>query len=431
MKITILDGALTSTPGSWKTYLHGLNTALETNGHTVNHIKLIEKDLSHCTGCFECWVQTPGICTIVDDNQEINRTIINSDLVLFASPLVMGFVTSALKKKMDRMIPLVHPYLMVEHGELHHLPRYQKYPLFNLLVQPEKADGGDTLAIVTQLFSRTARNIKSRLAFSATTAEPIQKIVERIENSDQENYRFEPIFREKKLEQVGKLTSLTVFNGSPREKSGNTPILLQKMMDGFMSVGGNSAKMMHLFQTKKMSTFAHAFEKAHCVLIGFPLYTDGMPGIVKEFIEGLEPFMKREHNPPLAFLVQSGFPEALHSRYVEQYLASLADRLNSPYLGTLVRGGCEGVRLQPENFNRKMFGTLKVLGNQLGAQGGFEQESIDAFCSIERYPKFSIPIISLMEKTPMLQMYWNMQLKKNKVFDDRFARPYEETPIKN
>ncbi|MDO9546918.1 MAG: NAD(P)H-dependent oxidoreductase [Pelolinea sp.] len=427
MKITILDGALNSTLKSWKTYLHGLTAALEHKGHEVNHFNLKDNDLHYCTGCFKCWVQTPGICTILDDNQKINRVIINSDLVLFASPLVMGFATSLLKKKMDRMIPLVHPYLTVEHGEVHHLPRYEKYPLFGLLVQPEKADGEDTLTIVTQIFSRTTRNIKSRLAFSATTSEPVQKIVERIENAAQGKDRFEPIFRKKKLEQVGKITSMTIFNGSPRGRSGNTPILLQKIMDGFISVEGNTAEMNHLFQTKKRSEFAHAFENAQCVLIGFPLYTDGMPGIVKEFIEGLEPFVKRKNNPPMAFLVQSGFPEGLHSRYVEQYLISLTDRLNSPYLGTLVRGGCEGVRLQPENFNRKMFGALNALGNQLGMQGGFEKESIGALCSLERYPKALIPLISLLEKTPMLQMYWSSQLKKNNVFNDRFARPYEET----
>ena len=74
----------------------------------------------------------------------------------------------------------------------------------------------------------------------------------------------------------------------------------------------------------------------------------------KEFIEELESFVKRKNNPPIAFLVQSGFPEALHSRYVEQYLVALAERLHSPYLGTLVRGGCEGVRLRPEKMNKKL-----------------------------------------------------------------------------
>jgi hypothetical protein len=306
--------------------------------------------------------------------------------------------------------------LTIDHGEIHHLPRYKKYPLFGILVQPEKESCEETLAILTQLFSRTARNIKSKLTISMTTAEPVEKIVRQIENASQSSSSFAPLFKEPKLAQVGALKSLTVFNGSPRGKSGNTPRLLQKVIDGFISIDSNTAEMMHLFQTKKISEFAAAFEKADSVLIGFPLYTDGMPGIVKEFIEGLQPFMKRAQNPPIAFLVQSGFPEALHSRYVEQYLISLTDRLNSPYLGTLVRGGCEGVRLQPENFNRKMFAALNALGSQLGIQGGFEEGSIKAFSSIERYPKAILPIIKILEKTPLLQMYWNSHLKKNNVY---------------
>jgi multimeric flavodoxin WrbA len=426
MNIMILNGALGNTPASYKKYVSDLVLQLKTKDNTVCHIELAEKELSHCTGCFKCWVQTPGQCIIADDNQDINRTIINSDFVLFASPLMMGFVTSLLKKKMDRMIPLVHPYLTIEHGEIHHLPRYQKYPLFGLLIQPGKEDQDDTLDIVTQIFARTARNIKSRLVFSETTGEPIEKIVKHMEQPSQTNFQISPFFKERQLAQVGALKSLTVFNGSPRGKLGNTPRLLQKVIDGFTSVGGNTAQTMHLFQTKKMLDFQKTFEKANSVLIGFPLYTDGMPGIVKEFIEGLQPFVKGAGNPPIAFLVQSGFPEALHSRYVEQYLISLAARLNSPYLGTLVRGGCEGTRLQPENFNRKMFAVLNTLGIQLAEKGGFEKESIAAFSSIERYPKVALPIISLLEKLPMMQMYWNTKLKKNNVFHQRFARPYGE-----
>lgn len=426
MNITILDGALSNTPTEWENYLKGLTITLENNHHIVNRIKLIEKDLSQCTGCFKCWVQTPGICIIKDDNQSINRTIINSDLVLFASPLIMGFVSSVLKKKMDRMIPLVHPYLVVEHGEIHHLSRYERYPLFGLLVQPEEEDTENSLTIVSHLFSRTVRNIKSKLIFSATTFEPVQKIVEKIENVSRSIESVKPKFQTRQLEKVGKLNSLTVFNGSPRGRDGNTPILLQKIMEGFTRRQGNTAEMIHLFEVEKRTEFAHAFKNAQCVMIGFPLYTDGMPGIVKEFIEDLQLFMKRKDNPPMAFLVQSGFPEALHSRHVQQYLISLADRLRSPYLGTLIRGGCEGVRLMPEKYNRRMFDILNAVGTQLSNQGGFEKTSIDKFSSIEQFPKVLIPLISLLEKTFLMQGYWNNQLKENMVFADRFAKPYSE-----
>ena len=226
---------------------------------------------------------------------------------------------------------------------------------------------------------------------------------------------------------VGRLCKLTVFNGSPRGKKGNTPALLKHLMHGFTSAGGNTAEIVHLHKVNEKETFAKKFKEAECVLIGFPLYTDGMPGIVKEFIEALQPFTRRESNPPIAFMVQSGFSEALHSRYVEQYLMTLADRLNSPYLGTLVRGGCEGVRLQPEKMNRKIFAALHALGQQLGEQGGFERQSAKEFCSLERISPVLVPLVKLVGKLPFMSMYWDMQLKKNDAFEDRFAKPYEGT----
>ena len=425
MKIVILDGALENTPKNWSAYLSELTATLKENNHQVNHFLLKDGDIHHCAGCFKCWVQTPGVCVFDDDSRKINRAIIQSEFVLFASPLVMGFPSSVLKKKMDRMIPLVHPYSEIVQGELHHIHRYEKYPLFGLLLQPENADSEKNISIVSQVFARTALNIKSRLAFAVTTEEPAQKTAARIENLENERYDFSREFPKLKTEKVGKMRKLTVFNGSPRGKRGNTPTLLKHLMGGFTSIDGNTAEIYHLQQIKKKAEFASHFQNAECVLIGFPLYTDGMPGIVKEFIEALQPLTQRESNPPIAFMVQSGFSEALHSRYVEQYLMTLADRLNSPYLGTLVRGGCEGVRLQPEKMNRKIFAALHALGQQLGEQGGFERQSAKEFCSLERISPVLVPLVKLVGKLPFMSMYWDMQLKKSDAFEDRFARPYE------
>jgi len=93
--------------------------------------------------------------------------------------------------------------------------------------------------------------------------------------------------------------------------------------------------MHHLIRVKSTDEFVQAFAEAECAWLGFPLYTDAMPGIVKHFIDALEPLAGRKNNPPLGFLVQSGFPEGLHSRYVERYLEKLAARLGSPTWGRL------------------------------------------------------------------------------------------------
>jgi hypothetical protein len=82
------------------------------------------------------------------------------------------------------------------------------------------------------------------------------------------------------------------------------------------------------------------FLRTEYVLLAFPLYTDAMSGGVKRFIELLRPISQhsRKAHPKLLFLVQSGFPEAIHSRAIEKYLQKLAHRLNCDYVGTIIRG---------------------------------------------------------------------------------------------
>ena len=70
--------------------------------------------------------------------------------------------------------------------------------------------------------------------------------------------------------------------------------------------------MHHLVRMKQTSELVEAFARPNAPVIGFPLYTDAMPAVVKYFIEALEPLVGRRDNPPIGFLVQSGFPEGLH-----------------------------------------------------------------------------------------------------------------------
>ena len=428
MKITILDGQDSKKNTNWISYIRDLVAQLQNNGHDVQHIVLMDKNIHTCTGCFGCWVKTPGVCVIADDSQAINRAVIQSDFVLWASPLVMGFPSAHLKTKLDRSIPLVHPYFEVVNDEAHHLPRYEKYPVFGLLLQPGEQDDAESVDIVSQIFARTALNIKSWLAFAETTDLDVKEVAKKIGNAGQLKVVSQhPVKSDIPLAKVNPIKRLLVINGSPRGVKGNSPAMLQKVMDGYLSVGGTSSEMLHLAKASDRLKLQDAYKQADTVILGFPLYTDGMPGLVKEYIESLAQFDDRPQNPPMAFLVQSGFPEAAHSRYVERYLRALAGRLRSPYLGTLVRGGCEGVHLMPESMNKKMFSTLYSLGEQLAEQGGFDPQTVRALVSVEQYSKVLVPLFKIAVKTPFTKMYWDNQLKANQVFEQRFAQPYAET----
>lgn len=219
---------------------------------------------------------------------------------------------------------------------------------------------------------------------------------------------------------------LTVYNGSPRGKAGNTEILLSKVAAGFSSLAEPDLSFVYLNSTRQREKAHESFTQSDWVLLGFPLYTDAMPGLVKAFIESLAPYVGREGNPKMAFLVQSGFPEAHHSRFVERYLEKLARRLKAPYAGTIIKGGCEGVRLMPEAMNRKLFEGLREMGADMAREGRFDPEKLKALAKPERYPRILAPLFKLILRFPKTQSYWNRQLEQNEAYDERFARPFME-----
>lgn len=234
---------------------------------------------------------------------------------------------------------------------------------------------------------------------------------------------------------------LTIFNGSPRGKGSNTKILMDHFMKGFDEAAAAAVKaaegeeeqpkfktnIAYLVKTGDMEEFLEIFEESEKIILAFPLYTDAMPGIVKHFIEQLHPFCSQENNPDIGFVVQSGFPETIHSRYVEKYLEKLAKRLGSKYLGTVIKGGVEGIQVQPSWMTGKLFDAFYRLGLHFGKTGEFDKEIIQLLAKQERMSGFARFIYRLLSLTGFTNFYWNHQLKKNNAYDQRFARPYSGT----
>jgi len=219
---------------------------------------------------------------------------------------------------------------------------------------------------------------------------------------------------------------LTLFNGSPRGKGSNTKILLEHFTRGFTETNENQFELAYLVKVDEMEEFIEMFQEAERVLLAFPLYTDSMPAIVKHFIENLEPLCDRENNPEIGFIVQSGFPETIHSRYVEKYLKKLAQRLGCKYLGTVIKGGVEGIQMKPPWMTRKLFDAFYRLGVHFGKTGTFDEEIIQSLANRERMSGFTRALFRLLAITGLTNFYWDTQLKKNNAYEQRFDKPYEE-----
>jgi hypothetical protein len=178
-RVTILNGI---TDDSYMDFEEQIELFKDTGNDIVriDHFILRKMDIKYCTGCWSCWLKTPGECPQKDDMTSIYRSVINSDLTVFVSPVVMGFVSKYIKKVNDRLIPLVLPYITIIKNEMRHLRRYDKYPRLGLMLLDRPGSSGDNAGhvsartpddkadneIITDIYKRLALNFQTDLAFS-------------------------------------------------------------------------------------------------------------------------------------------------------------------------------------------------------------------------------------------------------------------------
>jgi hypothetical protein len=113
--------------------------AAEDRGATATLVRLHEKRIAPCAGCFGCWVKTPGVCVIDDEGRDVARQTVQSDIVVYVTPVLFGGYGPELKKALDRSIPTILPLFRTIHGEIHHVKRYDRYPAIVALgIQPDR-----------------------------------------------------------------------------------------------------------------------------------------------------------------------------------------------------------------------------------------------------------------------------------------------------
>jgi len=217
---------------------------------------------------------------------------------------------------------------------------------------------------------------------------------------------------------------LAIINGSPRRKKSNSKILIARFLKGYYQECTDEVPVHYLADQKRKEETLSLFERTETVIIVFPLYTDCMPGLVKEFFEEVsKPGVIRPRR--IGFIVQSGFPEAVHSVYVERYLAKFVKRLKREYLGTVIRGGVEGIQIMPPGMTRKLFSHFEELGRYFAEQDRFSPEIMEALRKPYTLSGWRRMMFNLLKHTGLTNYYWNTHLKKNGAWEKRFDRPYE------
>lgn len=221
-----------------------------------------------------------------------------------------------------------------------------------------------------------------------------------------------------------------VYNGSPRGKKGNSLRIANQIILGLKEAGisDGNIELRHLIHQDQHMAWAQNFSEAASHIFVLPLYVHSMPGIVKKYFDLLSPYDRDDlYRPQMSFFVQSGFMGTFQSQYLRAYLARLPERLNCFYGGTLIRAGMESLQMTPDEANKKLFNNLRLMGKSIVEEGKISDGSMQRLESSTHLPLSIKLLYPILKPTGLTNFYWNMQLKKNGAYEQRFDKPWMNT----
>jgi len=102
-KVVVLSTSLRANSNSEllaKSFVEGAKEA----GNEVEYISLKNKDIRFCIGCLAC--QTIGHCVIKDDVADIMNSVLEADVVVWATPIYYYEMSGQMKTLIDRLNPM-------------------------------------------------------------------------------------------------------------------------------------------------------------------------------------------------------------------------------------------------------------------------------------------------------------------------------------
>ncbi len=292
--IVILDGA-GSGDQDLSPILKVLSHVLEADGVQVETFALRETKLAHCLGCFDCWVKTPGMCVEADAGREIARAIIRSDVTVLFTPVTFGGYSPELKKMVDRFIPLASPFFQMDHGEVHHPPRYAHRPRL-MMVGVQRHPNPAEAHIFKTLAGRNAINFHppSYAAEVVLSTDDVDALRGRFEalltRSDSLPFGDgaaalmpAPVTPGTAVELGGARRALLIV-GSPKTHEPSTSSALGGLLVDRLEKRGWETESLtlraSLNRPEGENELLAAVERAGLILLVFPLYVDALPYLV-------------------------------------------------------------------------------------------------------------------------------------------------------
>lgn len=412
MRAVVLDGRREGEPSP---VLDLVLAELDDRGDEVETFCLRELDMGSCIGCFRCWLKTPGECVEADEGRQIAEAVLHSDTVILISPVTFGGYSAEIKEAQDRWIPLLLPDFGIFHGEIHHKPRYERYPRWIGIGIQEEAEREEA-DLFRLLVGRNALNFHapSYAVEILQGSDPESALRSRIREAWD---RVDPWPLGRSISSL--LPASTVVGGpavarsgakdrarrvllivgSPKVGSPSTSGVLGEYVLAWLETEGWEAETLtlrrSLLKEKGRRELVEKSAAADLILLVFPLYIDSLPFLLMRALEILAeepPGLGRETPPEIAAIVNNGFPEPYQNVIALGICRRFAEKAGLTWMGGMALGAGEAL------FGGQRFGETR----RNGLPVDHVKEALDlAASSLAEGHSISTEATGKIEKSPI------------------------------
>jgi multimeric flavodoxin WrbA len=358
-KVVVLDGCGLA-DRDLAAPLDALLDVLRQDGSQIEIFRLHEMKLAHCLGCFNCWIKTPGMCVENDAGRQIAKAVIQSDTTVFYTPVTFGGYSPDLKKMLDHFVQIISPYFLMDHGEVHHLERYQRRPRLLMVGVQRDPDGHEALIFRT-LAGRNAINFRppgyaAEVVVATDSAEKLRKCFEAMVNrSDALPFgdavaSLMPPVASGVAAGVDCPKRALLLIGSPKTNAVSTSSVLGSYLLERLGQRNWETEALTLRANLREPALLESVGRAGLIALVFPLYVDSLPYLVTKALTVIAAHLQATADPPplsLVAVVNSGFPETRQNSLALAICQEFAMQSGIEWCGGLVLGGGGVIGEQP------------------------------------------------------------------------------------
>lgn len=312
-----------------------------------------------CIGCFCCWLRTPGRCVIRDGFEHMGALLSEADELLIISRCSFGGFSPFVKNVMDRSIGYLLPYFRIIRGEMHHRIRPKRAPLplrilfyGENITEEEKAEAESYVKSVCinleaelrelRFYESSYESSKDRAEEKATEpAEPSAEPIPRDLSGQKSPEGFVPLNGKPRAGDPAfdgtRSGRIVLLNGSLRGKRSNTLAFLETIRENT----GKEAELYSLSQYMgKQEELLSLLKGADTLILGMPLYVDGIPSAVLRLMEALQA-SRQDPGRRIYVVSNMGFYESRQLRNLLRMVQIWSEKCSYTYCGSLAIGAGE------------------------------------------------------------------------------------------